>query len=66
MNWGASYGSGRDSSIVQGATPVVAVTAVTATGKLREQRQWELGTQAGLRWKLRARLGGGKYEWYFG
>ena len=51
---------------MQGATSVVAVTAVTAAGKLRERRQWELGTQAGLRWKLRARLGGGKCEWYFG
>ena len=47
---------------MQGATPVVAVTAVTAAGKLRERRQWELGTQAGLCWELRARLGGGEYE----
>ena len=48
MNWGASYGSGRDSSIVQGTTPVVAVTAVTATGKLREWRRqsWTRGAAA--------------------
>ena len=38
MNWGASYGSGRDSSVVQGTTLVVAVTAVTATEKLRKWR----------------------------
>ena len=44
MNWGASYGSGRDSSVVQGITSVVVVTAMTATGKLREWRRqsWEL------------------------
>ena len=50
MNWGAGYGSGTGSSVVQDATPVVAVTAVTVAGKLKERRQWELGT-SGLRWE---------------
>ena len=35
LNWGAGTGS----SVVQGTTPAVAVTAVTAAGKLRERRQ---------------------------
>ena len=40
LNWGAGTGSGTGGSVVQGATPAVAVTAVTAAGKLRERRQW--------------------------
>ena len=35
LNWGAGTGG----SVLQGATPAVAVTAVTAAGKLRERRQ---------------------------
>ena len=39
LNWGAGTGSGTGGSVVQGATPAVAVTAVTAAGKLRERWQ---------------------------
>ena len=39
LNWGADTGSGTGGSVVQGATLAVAVTAVTAVGKLRERRQ---------------------------
>ena len=35
LNWGA----GTCGSVVLGVTPAVAVTAVTAAGKLRERRQ---------------------------
>ena len=39
LKWGAGNGSGTGGSVVQGVTPVVAVTAVTTAGKLRERRQ---------------------------
>ena len=53
---GLRQGSGTGGSVVQGATPAVAVTAVAEAGKLRETATAEAGISgesgdSGLRWE---------------